>query len=129
MFCSFNNSTDVERTVGNILKKIIQRDMGFYITTLVLVCVQSKAPIHGTDILRPHPTEEARKIVSCFRTFRIQHIGLYSNPVPRVLKSAPLPLSYRGSRAKTKLKRYTYNNLLEDGVTDNNYLKMKLNTV
>ena len=30
-------------------------------TTLVLVRARSKAPIHGTDNLRPHPTNQARK--------------------------------------------------------------------
>ena len=32
--------------------------------TLVLLRARSTAPIHGVDILRPHPTDEARKIES-----------------------------------------------------------------
>ena len=31
--------------------------------TLVVLRDRSTAPIHGTEILRPHPTDEARKIV------------------------------------------------------------------
>ena len=39
-----------------------------YITAiLVLVRARSKARIHGTDIVRPHPTDEARKMVSLLK--------------------------------------------------------------
>ena len=35
--------------------------------TLVLLQARSTAPIHGTDSLRPDPTDEARKIVSLLK--------------------------------------------------------------
>jgi len=35
------------------------------------------------------------KSYRCLRIHRTQRSGWYSNPVPQVLKSAPLPLSYR----------------------------------
>ena len=66
----------------------------------VWIQVWSKAPICGTDILRPHPTEKSKLEQSCHCLKDTSHTacsGWYSNPVPRVLKSAPLPLSYRGS--------------------------------
>jgi len=46
------------------------------------------------------------KSCRCLRTHHTQRSGWYSNPVPRVLKSAPLPLSYRGSFAKQTCMRY-----------------------
>ena len=62
---------------------------------LVLLRVLSKAPIHGTYILNPHPTDEARKIVSCLRTLRTQHSGWTRTRHLEFFKSVPLPLSYR----------------------------------
>ena len=65
------------------------------------------APIHGTDMLRPHPTDEARKIV----THRTQRSGWYSNPVPRVLKSAPLQNNIR-LFIQSCIDNYSYHNML-----------------
>ena len=39
----------------------------YIITTLVLLLARGTAPIHGTNVLRPQPTDEARKIVSLFK--------------------------------------------------------------
>ena len=72
--------------------EIEYRDLEFYTATLVLLRARSSAPIHGTDILRPHPTDEAKKVVSLVKD--TPHPAKWL--VPRVLKSAPLPLSYRG---------------------------------
>ena len=35
--------------------------------TLVILRARSTAPIHRTDILRPHPTDETRKMVSLLK--------------------------------------------------------------
>ena len=50
-----------------------ERELGYRETwnsttvTLVLLRPRSKGSINGTDILRPHPTEEARKTVSVLK--------------------------------------------------------------
>ena len=53
--------------------------------TLVLLHAWSKAPIHGTDILCPHPMEEARKSMSCTRTHHTQRGGLTRTRYPEFL--------------------------------------------
>ena len=51
--------------------------------TLVLVRARSKPPIHGTDILRPNPTDAAR------RTHRTQRSGWTRTRHPEFLSPHP----------------------------------------
>ena len=71
------------------LLNCLDRKIDWYVMPLVLFRVRSKTPIHGTDISRPHPTDEAMKIVSCLRAHRTQRSGWPRIRYPEFLFLSP----------------------------------------
>ena len=100
----FTDTVITQTGEGKARQNLIQRDLEFHHSHPSSFTCRSKAPIHGTDILRPHLMDEARKLLSCLRTHRTQRSGWTRTRHPEFLS----PRLYRWAIARMKRESRTF---------------------